>query len=169
MKKATALFLVALMLLSLSACSTASPNTPNGNQTTAPDFTVYTAGGEAVKLSDLRGKPVILNFWASWCGPCKSEMPDFQEAFAEHGQDVQFVMVNLTDGDRETVQTASDFISGQGYTFPVYFDTEYQAANAYTVNAIPQTHFINSNGSIAHSVNGMIDYERLKKGIEGIK
>ena len=165
MKKATVLILVTLTLLSLSACATASPTPPQGEQTTAPDFTVYTATGDAVKLSDLRGKPVVLNFWASWCGPCKSEMPDFQEAFLRLGQDVQFAMVNLTDGGQETVQTASAFIAQQGYTFPVYYDTAYAAANAYQVRSIPATYFIDADGNLVAQFTGAMNAEQLQRGL----
>ena len=63
--------------------------------TKAFDFTVYDEEGNAVKLSDFEGKPVVLNFWASWCGPCKSEMPDFEEAYGEYGEEIQFLMVNI--------------------------------------------------------------------------
>ena len=76
----------------------------------APDFEVIDKEGNPVKLSSFFGKPIVLNFWASWCGPCQSEMPDFNEKYAELGGDVHFVMVNMTDGGRETVETASAFI-----------------------------------------------------------
>ena len=76
----------------------------------APDFTVYDKDGNPVQLSDFRGKPVVLNFWASWCGPCKSEMPDFDKKAAEMAGDVTFLMVNLTDGYQETVESASAFV-----------------------------------------------------------
>ena len=165
MKRTAVLFLMVVLLLSLSACAAATPTSPKGGQATAPDFTVYTAGGEAIKLSDLRSKPVVLNFWASWCGPCKSEMPDFEDAFAEQGSEIQFVMVNLTDGDRETVQTASEFISGKGYTFPVYFDTAYSAANAYQVRSIPATYFIDANGNLVAQFTGAMNAEQLQQGI----
>lgn len=170
MKKATALFLALLVLSVLTACASATPSTvPQANQTMAPDFTVYTAAGAPIKLSDLRGKPVVLNFWASWCGPCKSEMPDFEEAYLQLGQDVQFVMVNLTDGDRETVQTASSFISGQGYTFPVYFDTAYSAANAYQVRSIPATYFIDAEGHVVAQFTGAMNADQLQRGIALIR
>ena len=77
----------------------------------APDFTVYDLEGNAYKLSDFRGKPVLLNFWASWCGPCQMEMPDFQKFYETHGDKVNFVIVNLTDGQQETVESASAFIA----------------------------------------------------------
>ena len=76
----------------------------------APDFNVYDKDGNTVHLSVFFGKPIVLNFWASWCGPCQSEMPDFNEKYAELGDDIHFVMVNMTDGGRETVETASAFI-----------------------------------------------------------
>ena len=81
----------------------------------APDFIVYDSEGNEVALSDFLGQPVVLNFWASWCGPCKSEMPDFQEVYEEYGEEVQFLMVNLTDGSQETVESASDYIANNGY------------------------------------------------------
>ncbi|MBQ4347432.1 MAG: TlpA family protein disulfide reductase, partial [Firmicutes bacterium] len=87
----------------------------------APDFTVYDSEGNAVMLSDFIGKPIVLNFWASWCGPCKMEMPEFNEAYAELGEDIQFLMVNVTTG-RETQESASAFIEENGYSFPVFYD-----------------------------------------------
>ena len=71
----------------------------------APDFTVYDLDGNEVHLSDFIGKSVVLNFWASWCSPCKMEMPDFNEKYLEIGEEVQFLIINMTDGSRETVET----------------------------------------------------------------
>lgn len=71
---------------------------------TAPDFIMTDADGNEVSLSDFIGKPIVLNFWATWCSPCKSELPTFDAAYATYGEDVQFIMLNLTDGYRETVE-----------------------------------------------------------------
>ena len=132
----------------------------------APDFTVYDLEGNSHSLSDFRGKPVILNFWASWCGPCQSEMPDFEEKYQEYGEDVHFLMVNLTDGGQETVESAWSFISSKGYTFPVYYDTEASAAMAYGVRAVPVTYFIDAQGNLVTWGQGAMSGETLQKGID---
>ena len=134
----------------------------------APDFTVYDQNGKAVKLSDLRGKPVVLNFWASWCGPCKSEMPAFDEAYRQLGDDIHFMMVNLTEGRRETVDTAKEFLATTDYTFPVYFDTDISAAIQYTTGSIPITYFLDSEGRLVAYASGAINAEMLARGIDMI-
>ena len=134
----------------------------------APDFTVYDIDGNEVKLSDYLGKPVVLNFWASWCGPCKMEMPDFDEKAKELERKVQFLMVNLTDGSQETVETASAFIAAQGYTFPVFYDTDQSAAYAYGVYSIPTTYFIDAEGYAVAYAGGAIGADVLQKGIDMI-
>ena len=132
----------------------------------APDFTVYDAAGNAVKLSDYFGKPIVLNFWASWCGPCKREMPDFNEKSQELEGKVQFLMINVTDGSRETVETATSFIEAQGHTFPVLFDTELEAAYTYGVFSLPTTFFIDADGFAIAQVAGIISRDALQRGID---
>ena len=113
----------------------------------APDITVYDGEGNPVKLSDYFGKPIVMNFWTSWCGPCKMEMPDFNEKSQELEGKVQFLMINMTDGARETVEIASAFVAEQGYTFPVFFDTTSEAAYVYGAYSLPTTFFIDANGN----------------------
>lgn len=134
----------------------------------APDFTVYDIDGAPYKLSDFRGKPVVLNFWASWCGPCKMEMPDFNAAYGELGEQIHFLMVNMTDGSQETLESASSFIAETGYTFPVYYDTGYKAAIAYSVYSLPTTYFIDAEGHAVAQATGAIDAETLQRGIDMI-
>ncbi len=132
----------------------------------APDFTVYDAEGNAVNLSEFFGKPIILNFWASWCGPCQMEMPVFEEAYKTYGEEVQFLMVNSTAGYRETLEAAKAFIEDNGYSFPVYFDTEASAAMAYGVNSLPATYFIDGEGHALARKPGAIDFDTLVYGIQ---
>lgn len=150
---------------------TSSEETDSGENAaeTAPDFTMTNASGEEVKLSDFFGKPVILNFWASWCGPCKSEMPHFEDAYQKYGEDINFVIVNLTDGARETVENASDFIEEQGYTFPLYFDTNTEGAMTYGTYSIPVTYFIGADGVPVAQANGALDAATLQKGLDMIQ
>ena len=136
---------------------------------TAPDFTVYDQDGNPVSLSDFFGTPIVLNFWASWCGPCKMELPDFQEVYDEVGSDVQFLIINMTDGNRETVETASAYLEGQSYTFPAYYDTQFSAAMAYGVSAIPCTYFIDARGCAVARSTGAIDAQTLLEGISLIQ
>lgn len=135
----------------------------------APDFLVYDMEGNEVRLYDYIGKPIVLNFWASWCGPCQLEMPDFNEKYIELGDEVQFLMVNMTDGSRETVDIASAFIEEKGYTFPVVYDTAGEAAMNYGAYSLPTTYFIDSNGDAIARATGAIDSETLQKGIDMIK
>ncbi len=134
----------------------------------APDFTVYDREGNTIHLSDFLGKPVVLNFWASWCGPCKKEMPDFEEIYKEYGEDIHFVMVNLTDGAQETMNTATTFLDNSGYTFPVYYDKDTDAAYTYQVYGIPVTYFINAKGHLIAQGSSALDAETIRRGIEMI-
>jgi len=134
----------------------------------APDFTVISTKGESIKLSDYKGKPVVINFWATWCPPCKAELPYFEQMYKEYGDTVEFMMVNLTDGQEETQEVVNTFIEDTGYTFPVYFDTEYSGAMAYGTYSIPVTVFVNRDGEIVYKKVGMIQEDMLKAFIERI-
>ena len=142
------------------------PSGEDPEQVPAPDFTVENALGEEVMLSDFVGKPIVLNFWASWCGPCKNEMPDFQTVYETYGEDVVFLMVNLTDNSRETKETAMAYIEEEQYTFPVYFDVEQEAAYAYYVTSVPATYFIDTEGYVAAYGKGSLDQDTILEGLE---
>ncbi len=189
MKKYMPLLVASLLIFSLTACqippkspdaaltdttaadtTSAYPSTDTAAETEpeypmAPDFTVTDGEGNRVSLSDFRGKPVVLNFWASWCPPCKREMPDFETVYRAYGEQVHFLMVNMTDGDRETVELAKAHIESNGYTFPVYFDTAFSAATAYSVYSIPTTYFIDAEGHVITYAAGAIDADTLQRAI----
>ena len=149
--------------------TTVTAETEAAEETTAashaPEFTLYDREGNAHSFSEFLGKPVVLNFWASWCGPCKSEMPDLEEAYQEYGDQIQFLMVDLADGASETVEKAAGYIDEQGYTFPVYFDTGMEGAAAYGVTGIPVTYFIDAQGVFVAYYQGAMSAEILQQGI----
>ena len=135
----------------------------------APDFTVYDASGKAVKLSEFRGKPVVLNFWASWCGYCKEEMPEFNEAYKKYQSSVQFLFVDWTDGSRETQSEGAAFLKSEGYSFPAYYDLKQNAVTAYELTGIPATFYIDRQGRLAGGGIGITTKEKLEQGIASIR
>lgn len=141
-------------------------NSEEPEEEKAPDFTVFDSDGNKVSLSDNIGKPVIINFWASWCSPCKTELPYFNSAYEEYKDDIVFMMINLTDGLSETTEKVKDFISENEYAFPVYYDTESSAASAYETMYIPLTVFINDKGEVEDSHVGMMSEAALYNYID---
>ena len=142
------------------------PTTPAVQK--APDFTVLDSAGNAVSLSDFAGKPVVLNVWATWCRYCLVEMPEFQLA-AEKYPDVQFMMINATDGVQETMETAKAYIAEQGFTFPVFYDTQLDMIRTYGVSAFPTTFFIDSEGNLIAGASGAMDLATLEQGLSMIR
>ena len=168
-KKLTALFLAVLLCISLFGCT--KDNTIEEDTTAEateessdklPDFKVYDMDGNAVTLYESFGKPLVVNFWATWCPPCKAEMPYFDELYKEYGDRVDFMMVNITDGQRDTAASVKAFIGSNKYSFPVYCDSEMSAAMAYGVNSIPMTLFIDSEGELINYKVGAISESALE-------
>ena len=138
-----------------------SENASSSEALMAPDFTVYDGEGNMVSFSDFKGKPVVINFWATWCGYCVKEMPSFEKAYLEYGDEVVFMMINVTDGYQETMEDAVKFIDEKGYRFPVYYDLDLSAASVYGASSLPATVFINANGEIVHGQLGMMSEDAL--------
>ncbi|WP_349680766.1 TlpA disulfide reductase family protein [Clostridium sp. UBA6640] len=136
----------------------------------AVDFIVYDKDNNEVKLSEYKGKKaVVVNFWASWCSPCKYEMPYFQEATNKYNNgDLEILMINVTDGMRETKESAEGFMEREGYNMNVMFDIDLDAANKYQLNGIPRTIFIDKEGNIVYDHVGIMDEEMLNENINKI-
>ena len=134
----------------------------------AADFTVYTATGEEVRLSALRGQPVIVNFFATWCPPCKAELPDFDSAAARYGDRICFLMVDLLGGYSESVAGTQQFTEENGYSFPLYFDITGEAADAYSVTSIPTTLAVDAEGRLVYSHTGMLSAAEIETLINSL-
>lgn len=130
------------------------------------DFSVYDAQGNEAKLSDFFGKPIIINFWTTWCPYCVEEMPVFEQAYQQYGDDIQFLMIDCVDGERETQEMGESFIQKKGFTFPVYYDTEGNASSTYQVYSLPTSVFIDRDGIIIVYYPGGLTAEMLQQGID---
>ena len=133
------------------------------------DFSFIDENGKTLMLSDLVGKPIVLNFWATWCIYCKLEMPSFESLYEQYGEDINFVMMNVTDAS-ETVAVAKQYIESEGFTFPVYFDTEGKGAAKYgTASGIPLSFFFDKTGKLVAHASGALDEATLSRAIDMIK
>ena len=141
------------------------PGMPIKEGVAAPDFTGELMDGTSITLSELQGKPVIINFWATWCGPCVKEMPAFERLKDDFGDKIGIIAENCGD-DAETVK---DFVEENGYTFPVVLDEEYSISMLYPTNSIPYTVVLDAEGKVTHISTGALDadtmYERYKEAL----
>ena len=134
------------------------------NRIEMADVTFTDMDGQEVKLLDLTGKPMVFHFWATWCGVCKVEMPDWETIYQEFGDEVTFVMVDMV-GQGETVEIGKTYLEENGFTFPVYFDTKGEVAYVYEVTGLPTTLFVDSEGYYVTGRRGMLSLEEMRLGI----
>jgi peroxiredoxin len=130
----------------------------------APDFTLATADGTVVALSDFRSKTVVLNFWATWCPPCRAEMPDLQAAFNERAPDDDFVVLGIDLA--EPAGAVQDFIDEFEITFPIAIDSEQTVAEHYGVRGLPASFFIDTQGIVRAMQLGPVFGHLLPDGID---
>ncbi|MDR1067228.1 MAG: TlpA family protein disulfide reductase [Clostridiales bacterium] len=133
--------------------------------TLAPSLTIFDSDGAAVSLEDFRGKPTLLNFWASWCPDCAGEMPIFESVYLEKGGDFNFVMLDLinSENNKETREKAESYIAENGFTFPVYFDMSESAVDIYGLTNIPTSVFIDERGRVIRRVDKEISEDTLRR------
>jgi len=150
----------------------ASQEDPHGEEMPlVPDFTLEASNGENVSLSDYLGKVVLLNFWASWCPPCDSEMPEFQKLHEEmqDSDEVVLLMLNQTDGQRETKEKVDAYVADKGYSFLTLYDQGQVGSAIFGISSIPVTVAIDKEGRLSNYILGPADYDTLLKLIEGAK
>ena len=132
------------------------------------DFQLSTISGDVIKLSDLKGKKIILNFWASWCPPCQAEMPDMESYYRKYKDkaNVEILAVNMTKTERLGISSIEKFVDDYGLTFPVLLDLEGEIMRQYGLLAFPTTLIIETEGTIAHIIPKQIDEKLLSKLID---
>ena len=131
----------------------------NVSKIPALDFKLKNLNGKEVSLSDYKGKKVFLNFWASWCGPCKSEMPDIEKLYEEtKDSDLVIITINLGE-DKDTVKS---FLDKYKYNFTVLLDLDQSVAAQYKISAIPTSYFIDEAGNIVSTIRGSLTLLQMK-------
>ncbi|HGN6581163.1 thiol:disulfide interchange protein [Bacillus cereus] len=136
----------------------------------APDFTLTKLDGTNVKLSDLKGKKVILNFWATWCGPCQQEMPDMEAFYKEHKENVEILAVNYTPSEKGGgEEKVSNFAKEKGITFSILLDKNIDVTTAYKVITIPTSYFIDTKGVIQDKFIGPMTQKEMEKRVAKLK
>ena len=144
--------------------SSASPSLTLAKSTPAPDFTLQSLDGKSMRLSDLRGKAVLLNFWATWCSPCKIEMPWFIELQKQYGsQGLQIVGVAMDDSSKEEI---AKFASDMGVNYPVLLGKEAVGEAYGGVPALPETFFIGRDGRIVDKIIGLKGKAEIEDSIK---
>lgn len=133
----------------------------------APDFQLQTMNGETVKLSDFKGKKVILNFWATWCPPCRAEMPHLEKFYEDHQENVVVLAVNLTKTEKKPNEVKA-FVEEFGLTFPTVMDIKGEVSDMYQIFAYPTSYMVDSQGIIQEIFKGAINYEVMEKSISRI-
>ena len=178
-KRMGMLLCMILMAAALSACAGKTDDKKQGTKTagtkkdeskeertakgesekgmTAPDFEVTLLSGKTVKLSDYRGKRVLLNFWATWCPPCVGELPHIEKKYAEYKDKMHFVILSVDDNEQDPAR----FIQSKGYTFPAAYGDHQALGRAYGIDAIPASYIISADGHIIARIVGSMNESSL--------
>lgn len=149
-------FIATFVMSLLAAALFAAPSFAVGSGELARDIVLTDMSGKQVSLDGFKGKTVVLNFWATWCPPCRGEMPEFDELNKEFQKTGEAVLlaVNLTDGKRETPERVAEFLRETGYTMTVLLDEKQEAASFFGVRYIPTTFILDKDGRLAGQIQG---------------
>lgn len=147
------------------------PETPSSTATTSPypdaiDFSFTDGVGKEYRLSAFYGKPTIINFFATWCPPCRSELPFFDAAYQNYGDRINFIVLDLVDSGDETVENGLEFLSSNGYSFPLFFDSDFEGYGAYGTGYVPVTVLISADGGLVDSHTGGLSQSELQEMID---
>ena len=145
---------------------TSAPTAIQSPYPDAVDFSFTDGDGEEHQLSELFGKPTIINFFATWCPPCRAELPYFDAAYQDYGDRINFVVLDLVDSGDETVQNGLDFLASNGYSFPLYFDSSFEGYGAYGSGYVPVTVLISADGGLVESHTGGLSQSELQEMID---
>ena len=137
-----------------------------GNE--APNFKLTTLEGEEVQLSDYRGKKVFINFWATWCPPCRAEMPDMQKLYEEDKLDIEILAINITESE-PSEENVKQFVEDFGLTFPILMDRNTEVASNYKVQAYPTSYMVDSKGIIRFIAPGAMNHDLMVQLIEDME
>ena len=135
----------------------------------APDLSLLDREGNEIRLSDLRGKVVFINFWTTWCGFCTYEMPYIQEVYEKYkDKDLVILAVDVLAAEKIKMEDVNRFLDEKGYTFPVLFDVDGVASVQYKVRGFPTTYIIDKNGRIAEFISGAMEKDVMIEKIESV-
>ena len=140
----------------------------NEDENIPVNFKITDSNGKVKELDSFKGKPTVVNFWATWCGYCVREMPDFQKVYDKYGNDVNFIMLNTADGERETEENARAFMKENGYTMPLYFEFNHEASSRLQVYSFPTTVIFNKDGKVVMNHPGLMTESALESAIENV-
>lgn len=158
-----------------SAKDTGKDATQSGSDSNVPmladyDATVYTDANEAMTLTQIAdGKPLVMNFWATWCPYCVQEMPDFKQLYEEYGDRVSFAFIDATDGSRETLDAAKSWLVDNGLTdLPAYYDLDLDASAKFAARALPTTVVVSGDGQILNVMAGRINPDDMRAMLDSL-
>jgi cytochrome c biogenesis protein CcmG, thiol:disulfide interchange protein DsbE len=157
-KKGVALLIILVAVIAIIFSISTPKQTPKITaDRTVPDFSLVDIESRQVRLSDLRGSVVFVNFWATWCGSCVEEIPSIEKLYRQLSENPQFKMVTILVKD--DLQRASGFMKQNGYTFPVYLNTDESAAKFFGITGVPETFILDKKGLLRHKIIGPAEWD----------